>query len=72
MRFHCANGLVVRRAQYVVKDVQINSPKCLFFRVARWLDFTNFIIEKKIAAICCAKHRNELYAGILNSGYLLS
>jgi len=24
------------------------SPKCSFFRVARWFDFTNFITEKKI------------------------
>ena len=32
--------------QYV-KDVQINSPKCSFFRVARWFDFTNFITEKQ-------------------------
>ena len=33
--------------QYVVKAVRINSLKCSFFRVARWLAFTNFIAEKK-------------------------
>jgi len=27
--------------------VQINSATFSFFRVARWLDFTNFITEKK-------------------------
>ena len=37
--------------QYVVKTVQINSPKCSFFRVARWFDFTNFITEKTIHSI---------------------
>ena len=40
--------------QYVVKAVRINSPKCSFFKVARWFDFTNFIIEKKI-------HSNMLF-----------
>ena len=29
--------------------MRINSPKCSFFRVARWFDFTNFITEKKIS-----------------------
>jgi len=57
--------------QCVVKAVQIHSPKCSFFRVARWFDITNFIIEKKITKIC-AVHRNELYTGLLNSSYLLS
>jgi len=32
--------------QYV-KEARINSPKCSFFRVARWFDFTNFIAEKQ-------------------------
>jgi len=54
-----------------VKAVQINSPKCSFFKVARWFDFTNFITEKKIAAIYCTIRRNGLYTGIVNSGYLL-
>jgi len=26
--------------------------------------FANFITEKKITAICCATHKNELYTGI--------
>ena len=30
-----------------VKAVHINSPKCSFFKVARWFDFINFITEKK-------------------------
>jgi len=34
--------------QYVVKAVQINSPKCSFFMVAWWYDFTNFITVKQI------------------------
>jgi len=55
-----------------VKALQINSPKCSFFKVARWFDFTNFITEQKITATCCAIRRNGLYTGILNSGYLLS
>jgi len=58
--------------QYVVEAVQINSPKSSLFRVACWFDFANFITEKKFTAICCAIHRNELYTGILNSGYSLS
>jgi len=28
-------------------DVRINSPKCSFFRVAQWYDFTNFIKEQQ-------------------------
>jgi len=28
--------------------------------------------EKRFIAICCALHRNELYTGPLNSGYLLA
>ena len=28
-------------------DVWINSPKCSFFRVGQWFDFTNFITEKQ-------------------------
>jgi len=35
--------------QYVVQAVRINSPKCSFFRVARWFDFTSFITGKKIS-----------------------
>jgi len=34
------------------------------FQVARWFGFANFIIEKKISAIRCAIHRNEVYTGI--------
>ena len=50
--------------------MRINSPKCSFFRVARWFDFANFITEKKeLTAICCALRRNELHTGILNCGY---
>jgi len=30
-------------------DVQVISPKCSFFRVAQWSDFTNFITEKQIS-----------------------
>ena len=33
--------------QYVVEAVRINSPNCLFFRIARWFDFANFTTEKK-------------------------
>jgi len=31
----------------VVKAVQINSPKCSFYRVVQWFDFKNVITEKK-------------------------
>jgi len=53
-------------------DVRINSPKCQFFRVARWFDFTNSITEKKFTEICRAAYKNELYTIFLYSGYLLS
>jgi len=36
-----------------VKAVQINSPKCSFFKIARWYDFTNFITEKKNPGNSC-------------------
>jgi len=32
----------------LLKLCQLISPKCSFFKVARWFDFTNFIKEKKI------------------------
>jgi len=65
--------LVLENLDSTLLDVQMNSPKCSFFRVAQWFDFTNFIIEKKnFSAICRAVHRNELYTGLLYSGYLLS
>jgi len=62
-----------KSAQYVVKAVQINSLKCSCFRVARWFDFTNFITEKKNHSnmLCYRPHSNELYTGMLNSGYFL-
>ena len=60
-----------KSGQYVVKAAQINSPKLSFFKVGRWFDFTNFITEKKITAICWPTRGNGLYTGILNSGYLL-
>jgi len=29
--------------------VRINSPKCSFFRIPQWFDFTYFITEKQIS-----------------------
>ena len=51
--------------------MKIDSPKGSFFGVARWFDFTNFITEKKVIAICRAVYRNVLYPGLLNCGYFL-
>jgi len=39
--------LMVRKIRHLVIAVRNNSPKCSFFRVARWFDFTKFITEKK-------------------------
>jgi len=30
----------------MILDVRFSSPKCSFFRVAQWFDFTNVITEK--------------------------
>ena len=38
--------LVPENLDSTLQEVQIISPKCSFFRVAQWFDFTNFITEK--------------------------
>jgi len=39
--------LVPENLDSTLLDVRINSPKCSFFRVTQWFDFTNFITEKQ-------------------------
>ena len=39
--------LVPENLDSTLQEVQIISPKCSFFRVAQWFDFTNFITEKQ-------------------------
>ena len=39
--------LVPENLSSTLLDVRINSPKCSFFRVTQWFDFTNFITEKQ-------------------------
>ena len=39
--------LVPENLESTLLDVRINSPKCWFFRVPPWFDFTNFITEKQ-------------------------
>jgi len=48
----------------LLKLCQLISLKCSFLKVARWFE------RKKFTAICCAIHRNVLYTGLLNFGYL--
>jgi len=39
--------LIPENLDSTLLDVRMNSPKCSFFRVAQWFDFTNFIAEKQ-------------------------
>ena len=47
-------------------------PSVRFSRLHDGLILRTSLQRKKFTAICCAIHRNKLYTGILNSGYLLS
>ena len=43
-------------------DMQINSSKCSFFRVAQWFDFTNFITEKQNRSdMSCCIHKRVVH-----------
>ena len=54
----CSSPRKSKSGQYV-KDVRIISPKCSFFTVARWFEFTNFITEKqnsqKYVVLCTSR-----------------
>jgi len=55
----------------LLKLCELILPSVHFSGLHDGLILRSSLQRKKYTAICCAIHRNELYSGILYSGYLL-